>query len=78
MRIVIEVLREPMLALLLAGGIAYLLLGDLTDALILLGFAIFSIGVTVTQETRTENVLEALRDLSAPAHWSSGTARVVT
>jgi Ca2+-transporting ATPase len=66
MRIAIEVLREPMLALLLAGGIAYLLLGDLTDALILLGFAIFSIGVTVTQETRTEHVLEALRDLSAP------------
>ena len=66
MRIVIEVLREPMLALLLAGGIAYLLLGDLTDALILLDFAIFSIGVTVTQETRTEHVLEALRDLSAP------------
>ena len=65
-RIAIEVLREPMLALLLAGGIAYLLLGDLTEALILLAFAIFSIAVTVIQETRTEHVLEALRDLSAP------------
>ena len=61
-----EVLREPMLALLMAGGVAYLLLGDLVEALILLGFATFSIGVTVVQETRTENVLEALRDLSAP------------
>jgi Ca2+-transporting ATPase len=65
-RIVLEVLREPMLALLLAGGIAYLLLGDLAEALILLAFATFSVLVTVVQETRTEHVLEALRDLSAP------------
>ena len=61
-----EVLREPMLALLLAGGVAYLLLGDLTEALILLAFATFSVVVTVVQESRTEHVLEALRDLSAP------------
>ena len=65
-RIALGVLREPMLALLLAGGIAYLLLGSLTEALILLGFATFSIAVTIIQETRTEHVLEALRDLSAP------------
>ena len=66
LRIAIEVLREPMLALLLAGGVAYLLLGDRAEALILLAFATFSIAVTVIQETRTEHVLEALRDLSAP------------
>ncbi len=66
LRIAGEVVREPMLALLLAGGVAYLLLGDLAEALILLGFATFSVAVTVIQETRTEHVLEALRDLSAP------------
>jgi len=66
LRIVLEVLREPMLALLLVGGVAYLLLGDLTEALVLLGFATFSVAVTVIQETRTEHVLEALRDLSSP------------
>ncbi|MEP7316887.1 MAG: cation-translocating P-type ATPase, partial [Sphingomicrobium sp.] len=66
LRIAFEVLREPMLALLLAGGIAYLLLGDLTEALVLLSFATFSVAVTVIQETRTEHVLEAMRDLSAP------------
>lgn len=64
--IMIEVLREPMLALLLAGGVAYLLLGDRIEALILLAFATFSVVVTVVQETRTEHVLEALRDLAAP------------
>jgi Ca2+-transporting ATPase len=65
-KIAVEVLREPMLALLLAGGGVYLLLGNLVEALILLGFASFSIILTVVQETRTEHVLEALRDLSAP------------
>ncbi len=66
LKIIAEVLREPMLALLLLGGVAYLLLGDMAEALILLAFATFSVAVTVIQESRTENVLEALRDLSAP------------
>jgi P-type Ca2+ transporter type 2C len=66
LHIMLEVLREPMLALLLLGGITYLLLGSLVEALILLGFASFSVVVTIVQEVRTENVLGALRDLSAP------------
>lgn len=65
-RIVLEVLREPMLALLLGGGLIYLVLGDLKEALILLAFAMMSVVITVVQETRTERVLEALRDLSSP------------
>ena len=65
-RIAIEVLREPMLALLLVGGIVYLLLGDLKEAIILVAFATMSIAITVVQETRTERVLEALRDLTSP------------
>lgn len=64
--IVLEVLREPMLLLLLAGGAIYLLLGDLQEALILLAFASMSVMITVVQETRTERVLEALRDLTSP------------
>jgi Ca2+-transporting ATPase len=66
LRIVLEVLREPMLALLIAGGVVYLLLGNLEEALILLAFACLSVGITVVQEARTERVLEALRDLTSP------------
>ncbi len=66
LRIIGEVLREPMLALLLGGGVVYFILGDHAEALILLGFATFSVAITAIQETRTEHVLEALRDLSAP------------
>ena len=66
LRIVLEVFREPMFALLLGGGLVYLLLGDLKEALILLVFAVLSVAITVVQETRTERVLEALRDLTSP------------
>jgi len=65
-RIAVEVLREPMLGLLLGGGVVYLLLGDLKEAIILLAFATMSVLITVVQETRTERVLEALRDLTSP------------
>lgn len=66
LRIVLEVLREPMLALLLCGGLVYLLLGDLREALLLLVFGAISVVITIVQETRTERVLEALRELTSP------------
>ncbi|MES1149525.1 MAG: cation-transporting P-type ATPase, partial [Bradyrhizobium guangdongense] len=66
LRIILEVLREPMLVLLLGAGLVYLLLGDLREALILIAFGTISIIITVIQETRTERVLEALRDLTSP------------
>lgn len=65
-RIFRDVMREPMLALLIAGGIIYLLLGSRQEALILLAFACLSILITVAQEARTEHALEALRDLTSP------------
>jgi Ca2+-transporting ATPase len=64
--ILLEVLREPMLAFLLVGGFLYLALGDWKEGLILFVFAMFSIGVTILQETRTERVLQSLRALSSP------------
>lgn len=65
-RIVLDVVREPMLALLLVSGLIYLLLGNVNEALVLLAFSLFSVFITVVQETRTERVLEALRDLTSP------------
>ena len=66
LRIVVEVMREPMLALLAGGGAIYLVIGDIQEAVILLVFASLSIVITVVQESRTEHVLEALRDLTSP------------
>ena len=60
------VLREPMFLLLVAGGAIYMLLGDLQEALLLLGFVFVIIGITVHQERKTENALKALQNLSSP------------
>jgi Ca2+-transporting ATPase len=66
LRIALEVVREPMLLLLVAGGTIYLALGDLHEALILLVSVFVVIGITIYQERKTERALEALRDLSSP------------
>jgi len=65
-RIALEVLREPMFLLLVSAGTIYLLLGDINDALMLLGFVCVVMGITIYQENKTERVLEALRDLTSP------------
>src|SRR5512140_2885481 len=61
-----EVVREPMFLLLVACGMIYLAVGDLEEALMLLGFVLVVMGITLYQERKTERALEALRDLSSP------------
>ncbi|TFG79346.1 MAG: ATPase, partial [Spirochaetales bacterium] len=61
-----EVVREPMFILLLACGALYLILGDPEEALMLLGFVVVVIGITLYQENKTEKALDALRELSSP------------
>ena len=64
--IILEVLREPMFLLLIGAGGIYLTMGDAREALVLLGFVLVIVMVTVLQERRTDNTLNALRDLSSP------------
>ena len=52
--------------LLVAGSLVYLILGDLPEALMLMGFVFVVMGITLYQERKTERALEALRDLSSP------------
>lgn len=66
LRIARDILLEPMFALLLAAGIIYLALGDRGEAFILMVFATLSIGIAIAQESRSERMLESLRDLTAP------------
>ena len=64
--IAFEVVREPMFLLLVACGVVYLMTGEPKEAMMLLGFVFVIMGITITQERRTERALEALRDLSSP------------
>ena len=65
-RIAGEVAREPMVQLLLAAGLIYLVLGDRGEALMLLAFVAITSAINILEEGRTERVLEALRELSSP------------
>jgi Ca2+-transporting ATPase len=65
-KIIFEVFREPMFLLLVACGTIYLILGDVGEAMMLLGFVFVVMGITIYQEGKTERAIEALRDLSSP------------
>jgi Ca2+-transporting ATPase len=61
-----DVVKEPMLLLLLCSSVVYLFLGEVDDALMLSSFVFVVIGITFYQERKTERTLEALRNLSSP------------
>ncbi|MFZ2327972.1 MAG: cation-translocating P-type ATPase [Rhodoferax sp.] len=66
LKLLVEIVVEPMFVLLLACGALYLLLGDPQEALMLLGFVFVIIGITFFQQRRSERALDALVDLSSP------------
>ena len=66
LRAAFEVVREPMILMLLAAGAIYLLLGSLREALVLLFSVLVVIAISLVQNRRTERALQALRDLSSP------------
>ena len=65
-RLMLDVVNEPMFLLLVACGAIYMVLGDRNEALMLLGFVFVVMGISVVQQRRTQNSLDALRDLSSP------------
>ncbi len=65
-RSALAIVREPMTLLLLSCGAIYLVLGDLQESLMLLGFVFLIMGITLFQERKTERALEALRDMASP------------
>ncbi len=60
------VIKEPMFLLLVACGTLYLMLGDLQEGSMLLGFVIVIMGIEFYQENKTEKALNALKDLASP------------
>ena len=60
------IIKEPMFILLVACGTLYLVLGDLQEGLMLLGFVFVIMGIEFYQEKKTEKALDALKDLASP------------
>ena len=65
--IVLRVLTEPMIFLLVAVVIVYFLLGDRTEAIVLMISVMVIISIELYQDSKTEKALEALRDLASPS-----------
>lgn len=61
-----DVVREPMLLLLVSAGCVNFLLSEPLDGVILMSFVVVVIAISIYQEHKTENALAALRDLSSP------------
>ncbi len=64
--IIFGVVKEPMFLLLVACGTLYLLLGNVREGLMLLGFVFVIMGIEFYQEKKTEKALDALKDLASP------------
>lgn len=61
-----DVVREPMLLLLVGAGTVNFLIAEPLDGILLMVSVVVVIGVSIYQAHKTESALAALRDLSSP------------
>jgi P-type Ca2+ transporter type 2C len=80
LRLLGDILSEPMFLLLVACGAIYAVLGDRGEAAMLISSVIAIMAITFFQQRRSERALDALRDLSSPRAlvMRDGVARRIT
>jgi Ca2+-transporting ATPase len=61
-----EVVKEPMFIFLISSGVLYMILGDYTEGMLLLGSILLIVFITFYQYRKTQNALNALKQMSAP------------
>jgi Ca2+-transporting ATPase len=66
LKLILEIIKEPMFLLLVSCCVIYIFLGDIYEALILSIFVLFIIGITIFQSWKTEKTLDALKNLASP------------
>jgi Ca2+-transporting ATPase len=62
----LEILKEPMLLLLIAVSVIYVIVGNYSEALFMLGAIIVVSGISFYQDNRSKKALEALEKLNEP------------
>lgn len=64
--IALGVVKEPMFILLVACGTLYVVMGDLQEGIMLLGFVFVIMAIEFFQQKKTEKALDALKDMASP------------
>ncbi len=64
--IALGVVKEPMFLLLVACGTLYMIMGDIQEGSMLLGFVFVIMGIEFFQKKKTEKALDALKEMSSP------------
>jgi P-type Ca2+ transporter type 2C len=64
--IALGVVKEPMFILLVGCGTLYVVMGDLREGIMLLGFVFVIMGIEFFQEKKTEKALDALKEMASP------------
>jgi P-type Ca2+ transporter type 2C len=65
-QLALGILKEPMFLLLVVCATLYMIVGDVQEGIMLLGFVLFIMGIEFYQERKTGKALEALREMSSP------------
>jgi len=65
-RMLFDILKEPMLLLLIAVAIIYVIVGNYSEAVFMLGAIIAVSGISFYQDNRSKKALEALEKLNEP------------
>jgi Ca2+-transporting ATPase len=63
---VLDILKEPMLLLLMAVTVIYVVVGNYSEAIFMLGAIVAVSGISFYQDNRSKKALEALRTLNEP------------
>lgn len=66
LKLVKQVMQEPMFLLLISCGVLYLILGDFKEGIVLMSSILVIIFITFYQYRKTERALDALKNLSSP------------
>src|SRR5690606_20938076 len=66
LELLLKILKEPMLLLLIAVAIIYVIVGNYSEALFMFGAIIAVSGISFYQDNRSKKALEALEKLNEP------------
>lgn len=75
--LLLDILKDPMLLLLIAVAIIYFIVGDYGEAIFMLGAIVVVSGISFYQDNRSKNALEALEKLNEPLSTVIRNSKVV-